>query len=310
MPDTPLVSICCLTFNHEAFVRQCLDGFLMQKTDFEIEILIHDDASTDNTQSILREYESKYPDKIFPLYETENKYSNGYKGRMDIVFNYARARGKYIASCEGDDYWTDPQKLQKQVDFMESHPEYSVCFHRCQHLNTYSGDITDDHCGRLIPAGQEGIDITADMALSDWITQPLTMLFRKECFSPEWQKKYKYYRDMHEIYHLLNAGKGYLFNFIGGVYRYHSGGIHSMITREQYCITSLPIDEEFYHINHTPAAKRNYLYTLRDCINFYSTTKKSKALGYIVKHFAVSHNLHTLAKQLFILLNSTLNSKL
>ena len=142
------------------------------------------------------------------------------------------------------------------------------------------------------------------MALGDWITQPLTMLFRKECFSPEWQKKYKYYRDMHEIYHLLNAGKGHLFNFIGGVYRYHSGGIHSMITREQYCITSLPIDEEFYNINHTPAAKRNYLYTLRDCINLYSTKKKSKALGYIVKHFALSHNLHILAKQLFMLLKT------
>ena len=73
MPLTPLVSICCLTFNHEAFVRQCLDGFLMQQTHFEIEILVHDDASTDNTPSILHEYQTKYPDKIFPLYETENK---------------------------------------------------------------------------------------------------------------------------------------------------------------------------------------------------------------------------------------------
>jgi glycosyltransferase involved in cell wall biosynthesis len=186
MPDTPLVSICCLTFNHEAFVRQCLDGFLMQKTDFDIEILVHDDASTDNTQSILREYESKYPDKIFPLYETENKYSNGYKGRMDIVFNYARARGKYIASCEGDDYWTDPQKLQKQVDFMESHPDYSVCFHRWSNLNMVNGTTSPDLCQGLIPEGQDGIDINLDMFFDKWIIQPVTMLMRKSMLNFEW----------------------------------------------------------------------------------------------------------------------------
>ena len=305
MSDTPLVSICCLTFNHEAFVRQCLDGFLMQQTSFGVEILIHDDASTDNTQNIIREYESKYPDRIFPLYETENKYSNGYKGRMDITFNYARARGKYVASCEGDDYWTDPLKLQKQVDFMESHPEYSVCFHRCQHLNTYSGNISNDHCGRLIPAGMEGVDITADMALRNWITQPLTMLFRRECFSPKWQKQYKYYRDMHEIYHLLNTGKGYLFDFIGGVYRYHSGGIHSMISKEQYCSTALPIDKEFYLVNRTPSARQNYLCTLRDCINCYSKTNRRKAVGYIFSHLAVSHNLRVFVKQMLRLLKPT-----
>ena len=309
MSDTPLVSICCLTFNHEAFIRECLDGFLMQQTSFGVEILIHDDASTDNTADIIREYEAKYPDRIFPLYENENKYSHGYKGRMDIVFNYARARGKYIASCEGDDYWTDPLKLQKQVNFMEEHPEYSVCFHRCRHLNTYTGDIADDHCSRLIPNGEDGIDISADMAMRSWITQPLTMLFREECFSPEWQKKYSHYRDMHEIYHLLNAGKGRLFAFIGGVYRYHSGGIHSMISTEQYCTTSLPIDEEFYRVNRTPAAKRNYLYTLRDCIYYYSSNNKCKAFGYIFKHLTLSHNIHLFVKQTLRLLQKNHGSK-
>ena len=298
MTATPLVSICCLTYNHEPFIRQCLDGFLMQNTDFGVEILIHDDASTDNTPGILKEYADRYPDKIFPLFETENKYSHGYKGRMDIVFNYARAKGKYIATCEGDDYWTDPDKLQKQVNFMEAHPEYSVCFHRCQHLNTYNGHLTNDHCGRLFKDGQEGIEITADKSLRNWITQPLTMLFRTSCFSPEWQKQYKHYRDMHEIYHLLCTGKGYLFAFIGGVYRYHAGGIHSMLSNEQYCSTSLPIDEEFYRLNPIPAAKRNYLFTLRECIKLYSRTNKWKALHYIFTHLRVSHNLRLFAKQI------------
>ena len=268
MSNVPLVSICCLTYNHEPYIRQCLEGFLMQKTNFAVEILIHDDASTDKTESILREYKARYPEKIFPLYETENKYSNGYANVIDIAFNYSRAQGKYIAYCEGDDYWTDPLKLQKQVDFMESHPEYSICFHRCQHLNTNTGELSDDNCADLFSQDMEGIDITADMSLSSWITQPLTMLFRRSCFCAEWEKHYKHYRDMHEIYHLLMAGKGYLFSFVGGVYRYHTGGIHSMISSEQYCTTSLPIDEEFYRVNRTPAAKLNYIYTLRDCINY------------------------------------------
>ena len=104
MPATPLVSICCLTYNHANFIRDCLDGFLAQQTNFPIEILIHDDASTDGTDHIIRQYTARHPDLIFPLYETQNQYTRGYAGKMDIHFNYSRARGKYIAYCEGDDY--------------------------------------------------------------------------------------------------------------------------------------------------------------------------------------------------------------
>ena len=124
---TPLVSVCCITYNHAQFIRKCLDGFLMQETSFPIEILIHDDCSTDGTTEIIREYEAKYPDLIFPLYEEENQYQQGKAAEIDF-YNYRRARGKYIAYCEGDDYWTDPLKLQKQVDFMEANPEYGLCY--------------------------------------------------------------------------------------------------------------------------------------------------------------------------------------
>jgi len=105
----------------------------MQKTDFDYEILIHDDASTDRTTEIIREYESKYPDVIRPIYQTENQYSKG-----DCIITRCilpRARGKYIALCEGDDYWTDPLKLKKQVDYMEAHPECSMCFHAVEIVN-------------------------------------------------------------------------------------------------------------------------------------------------------------------------------
>lgn len=123
----PLVSISCITYNHSNFIRECMDGFLMQKTNFPFEILIHDDCSTDGTKEIIENYAEKYPDIIKPLYEEENQYQNG-KPAGSIVWNFPRAKGKYIAICEGDDYWTDPLKLQKQVDFLEAHQEYGMCY--------------------------------------------------------------------------------------------------------------------------------------------------------------------------------------
>lgn len=119
-----MVSIRCITYNHEPYIRQCLEGFVMQKTNFRFEAVVHDDASTDGTADIIREYAEKYPDIIKPIYETENQYSkkDGSLGRiMD-----AACTGKYIAMCDGDDYWTDPLKLQKQVDILESNPEVGL----------------------------------------------------------------------------------------------------------------------------------------------------------------------------------------
>ena len=128
-PNEILVSICCLTYNHAPYIRQCLDGFLMQKTYFKYEVIIHDDCSTDGTTDIVREYAEKYPDVIVPIIQSVNQYQNGNK-RIEESYIYPKARGRFFAMCEGDDYWTDPYKLQKQVDFLESHPEYSMCFHR------------------------------------------------------------------------------------------------------------------------------------------------------------------------------------
>ena len=125
MMNEILVSISCITYNHSAYIRQCLDGMLMQQTTFGFEILIHDDCSTDGTDDIIREYASRYPQIIKPLFEEENQYQQG-KPIGTIVWNLPRAKGKYIAMCEGDDYWTDPLKLQKQVDFMEANPEYGM----------------------------------------------------------------------------------------------------------------------------------------------------------------------------------------
>lgn len=126
--QNPLVSISCTTYNHEPYIRQCLDGFLMQQCDFEYEILVHDDASTDGTQKIIKEYQGKYPEIIKPIFQTENQYSKGIRGLI-ARFNLPRARGKYIALCEGDDYWIDPLKLKKQVETLEKNPNIDICSH-------------------------------------------------------------------------------------------------------------------------------------------------------------------------------------
>ena len=130
------VTVICIAYNHEKYIRNALDGFVNQKTNFQYEVLIHDDASTDNTAKIIREFEEKYPDKIIPIYQTENQYSKNVGIIQSILLPLAK--GKYIALCEGDDYWTDSQKLQKQFDFMESHDDASACFHNGLVINVKS----------------------------------------------------------------------------------------------------------------------------------------------------------------------------
>ena len=116
-----IVTICCTVYNHEPYIRKCLEGFVMQKTNFRFEAIVHDDASTDNSVEIIKEFEEKYPDIIKPIYEVENQYSK-HGGSLWRILN-EHTRGKYVAFCEGDDYWTDPLKLQKQVCFFKNHPE-------------------------------------------------------------------------------------------------------------------------------------------------------------------------------------------
>ena len=220
---TPLVSICCLAYNH----APCLEGFVMQKTNCPIEVLIHDDASTDGTQDIIKEYEAKYPDIIKPIYQKENQYSKGVK--VSLVYNFSRAKGKYIAMCEGDDYWTDPYKLQKQVDFLESHPDYVMCSHR---FNQYIQDKS------LL---EEEKDLTfqgADYDLKNliggkWLTQTLTVMYRRDALDLQRYESYGMSLDMILFYELLRNGKGYCFSDVMGVYRLHKGGVWSEVSINQ-----------------------------------------------------------------------------
>ena len=145
----PLVSICCTAYNQEKYIAQTLDCFLAQQCDFSYEILIHDDASADRTPDIIRDYAARYPDAIFPVYQQENQYSKGLS--IDGTFNFPRARGRYIALCEGDDFWCDPCKLQRQITYMEAHPECTFSFTN-GYVHDESGE-KPDRPGESEPAG-------------------------------------------------------------------------------------------------------------------------------------------------------------
>ena len=180
MNNLPLVSISCITYNHASYIKECIDGFLMQKTNFNFEVLIHDDHSTDGTEEIIKEYAKQYPDIIKPLFEKENQYSLG-KPIGSAVWNLPRARGEYIAICEGDDYWTDPYKLQKQVDFLESHPDYGMCYTKVKRFVPKNNKFIDEWGGP---------NETMDKILIENTIPTLTAVFHKAIY-------YNYLTEIH-----------------------------------------------------------------------------------------------------------------
>ena len=137
-----MVSIWCVTYNHAPYVRDAIEGFINQQTDFEYEIIIHDDASTDNTANIIKEYESKYPTMIHGIYQAENQYKK-HLPSIEWLQKIQRenCRGKYIAFCEGDDYWIDSNKLQMQIDYMEKHSECIMTLHNAVVIDYESGNV-------------------------------------------------------------------------------------------------------------------------------------------------------------------------
>ena len=244
-----LVSISCITYNHAPYIRQCLDGFLMQKTSFKYEVLIHDDASTDGTEEIIREYEAKYPDIIKPLYEKENQWVLGRRGSAE--FNYPRAKGKYIALCEGDDYWIDPYKLQKQVDYMDQNPEYSMCFHNA--IEHWEDGLIADR----VFSNVENRDYSAVEIYEKWTIPTASVVFRKKTVDSNRYKEVTanpkfIYGDIILFLTCSEFGKLKGFSDRMSVYRKHEGGIvfKPSLQRDYYqCLHDLEVPEVFETLN-------------------------------------------------------------
>ncbi len=303
-----LVSISCITYNHAPYIRQCLDGFLMQQCNFGFEVLIHDDASNDGTQEIIREYQQKYPDIIRPIYQSQNQWSQGVRGIM-ARFNFPRAQGKYIALCEGDDYWTDPLKLQKQVDFLEKHPEYSLVSGGFKSVNAVTGEeiVSVRNVEDTLDNTEQGFDITLERFFKQWLTKTLTLTFRKDMYNPDVFKKYKYVRDVHLYYHLLKDGKGYYMKEIFGVYHIHQGGIFSLIDNRQKQRIHFFIFQEIYKNNKDKYTRVQYRKGLVNAIKnpFEKIEIKQNKTQLFINLFLLTRNRKELKQVLKLLYSYT-----
>ena len=215
------VSICCITYNHVDFIRDAINSFINQKTTFNYEILIHDDCSTDGTTEILSEYEKKYPNLIRVIYESKNQFSLEEKKALIMDLTVPFAKGKYIAICEGDDFWCDENKLQKQYDILESHEEYSCSFHDAK-ICDYNGHILSDS---LLKSKKEydkekskAYDCNEIIKMDFYPTA--SIFFRKECI----EQTPSYFRtgvceDLPIRISLAASGKSFCFNNSMSVYR-------------------------------------------------------------------------------------------
>jgi glycosyltransferase involved in cell wall biosynthesis len=232
----PTVSVAIITYNHGPYIRQCLEGVLMQKTNFPIEVIIGEDCSTDDTRAIIKEFEAAYPTIIKPIYHLKNVGA----ARNAYEFCYPKLTGKYIAICEGDDYWTDPYKLQKQVDFLEQHPECVLCFHRINRVNEH------DEIFQREPENDQVKLYTLDNILKTYIPT-MSAVFRnligeipKEMFKVRGADTFLFSM-------LTKDGFAADLGFIGAHYRKHPGGVHSSLNILKQFLHSLQTRKVMKH---------------------------------------------------------------
>ncbi len=244
--DRPFVFVRCMTFNHEAYIKDALNGFVMQQTNFPFVVAIVDDASTDDNVKVIERFikehcecEADYiKEEIYGrVIKTTVKnnpncilcavllYENHYrkKAKRPYYAQYEDA-AKYIAMCEGDDYWTDPLKLQKQVDFMEANPEYSMCFHKVDVLSSDDKDIDlyDHLCER---------EYSAHEIYDRWTIPTCSILYNQHKLKLI-QPKRCIFGDIVLFLSLANGGKLFCLDFIGGVYRRHAEGVSSSYSND------------------------------------------------------------------------------
>lgn len=227
LPNNPLVTVCVQTFNHENYIRQCLDNILNQKTNFSFEILIGEDRSSDRTREICLEYAHKHPSQVrLFLHQSENKITidGRLTGRFNFIYNLFSSSGKYIALCEGDDYWTDPNKLQKQVDFLEANDGFSLCCNRCEVRNEDSGLVTTEN-DQLFANGDYQFELNS--FLHPFAIYTNSVVFRNKYFFDN-DFDVKAFKDIYLYARLLKIGKGICLNGFMGVYRKHEGGQWSL----------------------------------------------------------------------------------
>ena len=277
--ENPLVSCCVISFNHQDYIEYALKSILMQITNFSLEIIIRDDASTDKTQEIIRQYQTQYPNIIRTILEHENGYSRGLKPRM-IVMN--QAKGAYIAPLDSDDYWTRTDKLQRLVDFLRNNDNYAICFHNACVVDTSNGVIKEK---RFIKAK----DLTSeDLIIGRSTILPSFAVFKNIGFDSDLPEEFQGIKNRDTLtWHLVgHAGHGkYISEFNAGAFRSHSGGQNTGLSEFEKKKNRI---ETRYAII-CSLQKRNKFELSQSCLNVlvvFSTHYLIELIrGYDVRHF-------------------------
>lgn len=279
----PLVSICCTAYNQEKYIEEALKGFLSQETNFPFEIIISDDCSTDNTTDILRNYAKEYPNIIRLIYQKENQYSKGALPIRDFIL--PEVKGKYVALCEGDDYWTDSNKLQQQVDFLEQNLEFMGCGHNTRFL--VNGKLTD----RLfINSNSKKDSYVFDDFIDSAYLHTTSLVFR---YDSEYVDKINDYLSKYssvkrnDVYMLLVFSKFGPIKYIDktmSVYRMNDGGIWSGADEEAQLIMFLHGCVDFSYI-FGDEYKDKFLYSFANTFSESCNSSSAHFLSDVLKEF-------------------------
>lgn len=222
--DSPKITVLCLAYNHASYIKDALEGFVSQKTRFPFEVIVHDDASTDGTADIIREYARRYPEIIKPVFQQENQYSRGVA--IGPTFFFPLVRGEYVALCEGDDYWTDPLKLQLQADALDAHPEVDLCTHGA--LVTQNGRFHG-----YMPSRLWGGILSADEIIRGMRLPTASLLIRREAYLRMTPPREILFNDTALLLQTCMRGGALYLPRCMSVYRYQTPGSWSAAHRGQ-----------------------------------------------------------------------------
>jgi glycosyltransferase involved in cell wall biosynthesis len=281
----PVVSIFCLTYNHGKFIREAIEGFLMQETTFPVEILIHDDASNDGTQKIIKDYQKCYPNQMHTVFQKENQYS---KNNLRHFEFFDKCNGDFIALCEGDDYWTEKNKLQKQVEYLKSNPNCSGCFHNHIEIDALGGQLKNPKT--IFKNRYTQLDCIQSL-MSSYHTASL--VFRKKSLYPleEWYQKapYDFFLDLL----ITRTGTIDFISINASAYRQHDGGIWSSLKRRDqileliYRFRCLEVNQGF----------SKYKKEIKESINYFSNSLTTIEEAHIVDEYKEDSKKYQIIKK-------------
>ena len=273
----PKVSVVTITYGHQDYILETIKGVLMQDYSGEIEFIIANDNSPDDTHLIVTEFLNV--NSIPPRFQIKyTKHDKNLGMMQNFIWALSQSKGKYIALCEGDDYWTDPLKLQKQVDFLEENHDFSLCVGGFTSINEYSKKTSTHLISLNKDLNAKGFKFTLDDTMNQWLTKTLTAVFLRNEKVLSQIKNYSFFRDIHLFYLILNTGNGFYFNEILGCYRIHEGGVNSMKQGEVNNFNAYNVYRELYLLHNDNWTRIMFLKSTAHLLNFYiynSFEKKS-----------------------------------